>query len=361
MKRLRRLIAAACVVVGTGGLSVTPGNADTSSKLQEMVEASKAENGLLVYSNLPEFVWVGFRELLSQKYPWVRLETTDMGDDLWERYFAESASKTRTADLITTTAPDRFASFIDRGGVEPYVSTEIDALPKWSIPEPGLYTISASPAILMYNKHTVKTPPKSLRDIRDMVEGDPEGMKGKVSTYDASVNSFGTAMFATWLEGEGNSWEILEPIGSATRAESGGAIQREKVMTGEYNVAFFANSVSLIGLERPEVRPLVGWNYVSDGTPVSLQGAVVTRAASSPNTAKIVLDLMLSKEGQIALAKVGLTPYREDVPQEGLPFNTLNTVADIVGVENLIFYSYDRAKVADWPEVVKTWISYFKN
>lgn len=332
----------------------------TAADYTAMVEASKAEPGLLVYANLPDAVWTPFRELLAKTYPWLKLQTVDMGAELWERYFAESAAGTRTADLITTTAPDRFADFIARGEVQPYVAREIAALPAWSRPAPGLYTISASPAIIMYNRLLVKTPPESIRDIAAMAKADPQGMKGKISTYDAAANPFGLAMFATWLEGAGNSWEILEAIGPLTRPETGGGVQREKVTTGEYKVAFFANSVSLIGLERPEVKKLVGWSYVKDGAPISLQGAVVTKAAKSPNSAKIVLDLMLSRDGQRALAMNGLTPYRDDVAQEGLPYNTLKTAREQIGEKNLVYYSYDRAKLAAWPEVAKRWKTVFK-
>lgn len=326
---------------------------------QALIDGSKAEQGVLLYSNLPALVWKPFRDLVAKTYPWIKFESTDMGAELWERYYAESAAGTRSADIISTTAPDRFADFIDRGHMLPYVSRETPSLPGWSRPETGLYTISASPAIIMYNRMLVKKPPTSIREIAAMAKADPK-LKGRISTYDAAANPFGTAMFATWLEGPGNDWSTLAAIGPMTRPESGVGVQREKLMTGEYQVAFFASSVTLVSLERPEVKRLIGWNYVTDGTPVALQGALVTKASKSPNSAKIVLDLMLSREGQRALAQTGLTPYRDDVAQEGLPFNTLKTVREQLGDKNLIYYSYDRKKVAGWPEVVKRWKETFK-
>lgn len=355
----RRVVAQLLGLFTLGGPLVARAQA-SKPDYQAIVEASRSESGVLVYSNLPEFIWKPFRELLARTYPWIKLETSDMGAELWERYFAESAAGTRSADIISTTAPDRFVDFIDRGEMMPYVSRELDALPAWSRPEPGLYTISASPAILMYNRLLVKTPPESIRDISAMAKADPKGMKGRISTYDAEANPFGTAMFATWLEGPGNDWSIFEPIGPLTRPESGGAVQREKLMTGEYKVAFFSNSVSLVGFERPEVKRLVGWSYVKDGTPVSLQGALITKRAKNPNSAKLVLDLMLSRDGQRALAMTGLTPYRDDVAQDGLPFNTLKTVREQIGDKNIIYYTYDRKKLAGWPQVVKKWKSLFK-
>ncbi|MGH8812858.1 MAG: ABC transporter substrate-binding protein [Advenella sp.] len=325
-----------------------------------LVSASQSEPDVLIYSNLPNYVWKPFRDLLGHTYPWIKLATTDMGAELWERYFAESAAGTRTADIITTTAPDRIADFIDRGEMMPYVSTQSDALPAWSRPETGLYTISASPAILMYNRFLVKEPPQSIRDIVAMANDDPKGMRGRISTYDAAANPFGTAMFATWLRGKDNDWPVLEPIGPLTRPETGTAVQREKLMTGEYKVAFFSSSVSLVALERPEVKRLVGWDYIKDGTMVALQGALITKRAKSPNSAKLVMDLMLSREGQRALATSGMTPYRSDIEQAGLPFNTLQTVRDKIGEENLIYYNYDRKQLASWPQVVEKWKSVFK-
>lgn len=327
---------------------------------QQLVEASKAEQDLLVYANLPVRLWEPFKALLAKTYPWVKLQTTDMGAELWERYFAESAAGTRTADIVSTTAPDRFADFADRGQLQDYVSAETPHLPPWSRPEPGLYTLSASPAIIMYNRIQMKEPPQSIREIAALVKENPAKFRGRISTYDAAANPFGVAMFANWLEGKGNSWEPLDIIATATRPETGAGGMREKTQSGEYHLAFFLNSVSIPPMETPALKRLLGWTYIKDGTPISLQGVGITKAAKSPNTAKIVLDLMLSRDGQIAFAQGGLTPYREDIAQSEVPFPTLKTAREQIGEENLIYYSYDRKKVAAWKEVVERWKQVFR-
>jgi ABC-type glycerol-3-phosphate transport system substrate-binding protein len=102
-----------------------------------VVEASKSEAGILVYSNLePEF-WEPVLKLFNEKYPWIKVEATNMGGDLWEKYYAESATKTRTADLILTGGADRWLEFIDKGEAVPYVSPHTADLPEWSRPFPG--------------------------------------------------------------------------------------------------------------------------------------------------------------------------------------------------------------------------------
>lgn len=250
--------------------------------------------------------------------------------------------------------------FIQRGQVLPHEAREMEALPAWSRQHPGLYTISASPAIIMANRTHLPNPPTSLAAIAELARARPRDLTGRITTYDAAANPFGLAMFATWIEGRGNTWDTLAAFGPMTRPETGIGAQREKLTTGEYSISFFANSVSIPPLEQPQLRRLISWSYVGDGTPVSLQGAVVTRAARSPNTARIVLDLMLSREGQIALARSGLTPYRDDIGQDEVPFNTLRTVRERIGEENLLYYSYDPAKVAAWPEVLRRWRTVFR-
>lgn len=332
---------------------------ERTGRYQELIEQSKTESGLIVYSNMPDWMWKPFRNLLSERYPWVRLQTTDLGGELWERYYAEASANTRTADIITTGAPDRWLDFADRGEVLAYQSIEDPHLPEWSRPKPGLYTLAVNPAIIIWNRFQVKTPPKTLVDLAAMARETPEILKGKITTYDAAASPFGVAMFATWLRGEGNNWETLKPIGLLARPETGAGAMRDKTASGEYSIGFFAASAGIPKLEEPAMKQLVGYDYIYDGTPVSLQGIAVTKHAASPNTAKIVMDLMLSRQGQIAFAQGGFTAYRDDVDQADVPYPTLGTVRQKVGEKNILFNSYDRGQIRSWPAVTKAWRAVF--
>jgi iron(III) transport system substrate-binding protein len=88
-----------------------------------------------------------------------------------------------------------------------------------------------------------------------------------------------------------------------------------------------------------EEYPDLGWSYIADGQPILLRRMAITRSAASPNSAKLMLDFILSQEGQLALDEGGLTPYRNDIL--GIPAQHLDLVAQQTGNENIILFSLD--------------------
>ncbi|QRM32659.1 ABC transporter substrate-binding protein [Microvirga sp. VF16] len=319
-----------------------------------LVEASKAEKGVLVYSNLEPEYWEPVLELFASKYPWIKVATTNMGGDLWEKYYAESSTKTRTADLILTGSADRWLEFADKGEIVDYVSPHTPDLPAWSRPLPGLYTASTDPFIIAYNKFLIAKDkaPKSLADIARLAPG----LKGKISTYDAAANPLGLSLFWEWNKANPGKWdEVIKPIGVSSRPERSAGTIRDKVLTGEYATGIFLSGVNIPRLSRPDAQKVVDWAFPADGTPLVLRGLALTKAASSPNSAKLLLDTLLSRAGQIALAKGGVTPYRADVKKEDVPFFSYSAIVDQIGAKNVIVVGYDRDLMANREAFTAKW------
>ena len=322
-----------------------------------VVEASKGESGVLVYSNLePEF-WVPVLELFASKYPWIKVETTNMGGDLWEKYYAESSTKTRTADLILTGGADRWLEFADKGEIVDYVSPHTADLPEWSRPLPGLYSASTDPFIIAYNKFLISEDkaPKSVADIAKLA---PE-LKGKISTYDAAANPLGLSLYWEWNKAHPDKWNVIEEIGASSRPERSAGTIRDKVLSGEYAAGVFLSGVNIPRLSRADVQNVVGWSFPADGTPLVLRGLALTKAASSPNSAKLLLDTLVSREGQIALAQSGVTPYRPDIKKEDVPFFSYDAIVEQIGQENIIVVGYDRDLIAKRDEFTAKWKAAF--
>ncbi len=57
----------------------------------------------------------------------------------------------------------------------------------------------------------------------------------------------------------------------------------------------------------------------------------VTKKAVSKASAQIFLEWALSHEGQVAIGKSGLTPYRADVKKEEVPFLTYTSIVEKIG------------------------------
>lgn len=109
-------------------------------------------------------------------------------------------------------------------------------------------------------------------------------------------------------------------------------------------------------LNDPARAKILGWAYPTDGTPIVLRGMAIPKGATNVNSAKLMLDYILSHDGQVGFGKGGLTPYREDVQANEVPRPTYHGIAQEVGGEDkLVRVEYDEASVKEAPAVQARW------
>lgn len=325
------------------------------------LERSKGEGDLLIYSNIAAYNWGPVLQAFHAKYPWIKAEALDLGPaEAFERYYSESSVKRHTADLIAVAAPDSWMRFMDRGQVEPYESAEAAKLPAWSKPAAGMYTISTDPVVVIYNRLLLKAKeqrPDSLDQLAAQVRANPELYAKRLTTYDATSHPFAYALHWAYINKRGaKGWETLRTLGPQTRPEGGGATMVEKITAGEYVAAYFGSSVTFLRRMKEEGRERVlDWSLLRDGTPIMVRNIAITRAASHKSSAQLFLDFVLSHDGQIAVAKGGLTPYRPDVPKSAVPFLTFDSIRESIGESNMILVGHDRAMLAQQDQFLKQW------
>ncbi|WP_165799517.1 ABC transporter substrate-binding protein [Sphingomonas oleivorans] len=332
----------------------------------KLVEDSKKEPELLVYSNIAEYNW---REILNgfkRKYPWVKVSALDIGPgEAFERYYSETSANKKTADLIVSGAPDAWQRFVTNHEQAEYVSPESSKLPDWSRPFPGLYTLATDPMIIIYNKMLFKPSeyPESAKQLAAMAKADPARFRNRLTTYDASSHSFAYAIHWSVVDhGKPSGWSLMEQLGPVTRPESGGSTMLDKVMGGEYLAAFYTSGITVFPrMKDPGRDRILGWSLPKDGTPMMLRGMAVTKAARSPNSARLMLDYMLSHEGQVAAGQGGMTPYRPDVAANEVPFLTYGAIAERIGGEqNMVRIGYEPAMVTEYKPFIARWNALFK-
>lgn len=352
-----RLIAAALLLaLSAPALGQTP-PAGYPAEYSQTIEAANKEGGLLIYTNMAEYNWQPVIEGFLKLYPGIKIQTLNMGSELFERYYAEKASNARTADLIVTSSVDNWLAFVDRKEVANYASPEAPKVPEWSRPFPGLYTISTDPIVIAYNKRIVppEKAPKSIAEIATFFEANPR-LKNKLTTYNAPANSFGYSIYWSWMQRNPEGWAVFDKVGPATRAERSTSPMLDKMITGEYALGWFVSSVNIFPRkDETAFKALIGWNFMTDGTPLFLRGMAVTQGATSPATAKLMLDYALSHAGQVQVAKGGLTPYREDVKPSEVPDFTYRSVLDAVGENNVVLVTYSRDAEKQRDEFLARW------
>ncbi len=326
-----------------------------------IVEGSKKEGKLVVYSIMAEYNWKPVLEGFKKLYPWIEVQTLDLGSgEVFERYYSERASNARTGDLLINGAVDKWLQFVGKGEALEYVSPEEGKLPKWSLIRKGLYTVSADPMVIVYNKALLpeKLRPTSLAQLAKFAQENPGVFKNKVTTYNAATEAFGLSINWAYTKKYGDAaWSLLDTLGKVSRPERSAGPMIEKITSGEYVVGYFISGIVLFPkLDDPARAKLVGWSYPTDGTPIVLRGMAIPKGATNVNSAKLMLDYILSHDGQVGFGKGGLTPYRPDVQANEVPRATFGGIVKQLGGEDkAVLVEYDPNMVQNGQQLQARW------
>jgi iron(III) transport system substrate-binding protein len=325
-----------------------------------MVRASKAERELTIYSNMDTYNWKPIVDGFQKHYPWVdNIATTNLGSSqVFERYNAEEAANQQKASLLVSGSPQNWLDFVSGRKLLDYASPELPHLPSFARPRPGLYTFSTDCIVMVYNKVLLgeHERPDSLAGLITLVRSQPKRFKNKITTYSAGM-SFGLAIHDTYVrtrQRQGrDAWATYDALLPFTRAEESSGPMLDKVASGEYLIAYFASS-TIVFPQMAQVGEVVTWKFVADGTPLFLRGMGVPAKSPHKNTGKLMLDYILSHEGQSNVSRGGFTAYRPDVPADaGHP--TYTSVTKQVGKDNVMLIGYDFGTQKEQDAFVKQW------
>jgi iron(III) transport system substrate-binding protein len=334
----------------TNALAASPG----------AIEQSKKEKGLVIYGNVAADNFAPIVEAFRKKYPWIEVKTLDLGPaPAFERYLTESSVGHRSADLIAAASPTVWLRFVKRNELEPYVAEGHAQVPEWSRPFPGLYTLSTDPLVIVYNKLLLKPErqPRSISQLRALLKSHPAEFAGRMTTYDALRHPFAYAVHWTYAKERGQqAWDAFRELGPQTRPEGGGASMVEKVAVGEYTTIYFSSPLTFYKSMRDmKSSPVLAWNLIEDGTPVMMRGIGITRKSQNKASAQLFLDFVISRDGQLAAARGGMTPYRSDVRPDEVPFLTFDEIRKRVGDKNVLLIKYDEKMVDDMKSFNDKW------
>src|SRR3546814_8016328 len=113
-------------------------------------------------------------------------------------------------------------------------------------------------------------------------------------------------------------------------------------------------------LRDPARAEILGCSFISDGTPMITRSIGLVKGASSPNAAKLMIDVSISREGQKGWALGQRTPLRPDVTASDVGgAYTYSKVVEEVGQENLVVVGYDDSMVANYDDFMARWRNAF--
>lgn len=305
-----------------------------------IVNGSKGEGQLTIYSNMSEYNRNSLIRIFNSHYPWIRVTTIETGaSGAFTQYNSEVAENKPTADMIISSDPVEWSKFLEARKELIYSSEESLYLPDMAKSVYKTYAVSGEPLVIIYNKKLIPVPPKNMTDLANMVKNDLSGYKGQIATTDVELNATGFAINWFWTDEQGTpSWNILNEIGEShpVLMESESKVV-EAVGKGEAKIGYFVSTSAIIPYMK--IYPDIGWAYMSDIQPVLLNSMAITEKAANPNAAKLMMDFILSQEGQYALALGGLTPYRSDM--SSITDYHLDKIFTELGDNNVHLYSFD--------------------
>lgn len=357
---LRKMRAAALfVAIGLMGSAVAATPPDYyPSDYGKIVDASRNENGLIIYSNMADYNWKPVIDGFRQAYPWIKVETLDLGSGtVHSRWEAEAGSKSRSADLLVSGANDRWTRYGLEGSMMPYASPELEKLPKFANPYPGVFVASTDPLIITYNTALLPESkrPTGFKSLVEQAVKDPKTFKGRITTYDAARNSFGLAAWWTLMDvKKEQGWDGLKKIGPMIRGETSGGLMNEKISTGEYLVGIEVSGITVFPRLEQAGGKILGFAFPDDGTAVMMRGLGIPKNTANPNSAKLMVDYLLSHDGQTQVGKGGLTPYRDDVDESQVRY-TYQAIEAKVGKDNMVIVGFDKRLIDEADGFAKQW------
>lgn len=321
----------------------------------KIIDGSRSEQKLLIYSQTSQTNWQPIFDAFTARYPWLAdIRATNLGSSaVYERYYSENATGGSPADLLVSNGGPLWADYTTRDLAADYRSPEKDHLPDWAEILPGVWVFTTDASVILYNRKTLKESqyPDGLISLAEVAEAKPSRFRGKIGVYDAT-NAFGYSANEGYTGAVETGWDTFGRLLPFAKADHSTGTLVEKVVSGEYDASFnMSGGVAIPAAEGS--GGLLGWAYYAEGTVVMPRSASILKTAPHPNAARLFTDFLLSAEGQAAVAKGGLSPYREGVEQDHQ--DSLQDMRRKLGADRVHVYRYTKVTEETQAKYVERW------
>jgi iron(III) transport system substrate-binding protein len=282
----------------------------------DVIEAARREGTVVVYSTTDQHEVRGALDAFRRRYPFLRVDYRELeSPELYERVIAESRARRATGDLVWSSAMDLQIKLVNDGYAQAYASPEKPNLPGWAIWKNEAWGVTAEPVVIAYNKRLVPATdvPRTHDAFERLLRSRTDVYTGRVSTYDPRLSGFGYLQLTQdYHVRRGDLWSLAGALGSVrVRQHTSSRPLLADVESGRS--AFVYNALGSYALKLAARNPDIGVIMPEDYTLVVSRIALIAREARQPNAARLLLDFLLSTEGQRALADAYMAPSREDV------------------------------------------------
>lgn len=215
------------------------------------------------------------------------------------------------SDAILSSAVHQMLALVNAACAQPYQSPRTTALPPDRRWRDELWGVTEEPAVIIYNRERVTQAqvPRARFDLLDMMRDRAAFFRGRVATYDIDASGLGYLLaFADSLQASthGALLEGFAAVNAVATCCSAEIIQG--VADGTYLLGYNILG-SYVG---PEMLDRVGVVMPSDYTLFLSRAFIIPRTARAPEGAALLLDYLLSDEGQNLMQRQGLVANPAD-------------------------------------------------
>ncbi|MGH7772220.1 MAG: ABC transporter substrate-binding protein [Candidatus Binatia bacterium] len=292
---------------------------------KEVIEGAKKEGELVFYSGIPVPDAKAILSAFEKKYPFIK--TTHYratGPALVSRIQTEQRAGRHAWDVMNSTGFEPYA-LLEQGYFARYDSLERKYFPEGHKDAEGFWTtMYTTPSIVSYNTRLVsaKELPKDYLDLLD------PRWKGKLG-LDSSEIEWYANLKKLW--GDEKARRFLDGLRRQDiRLVQGRALLTELLGGGE--VALLVNNYLQNVIEAKRKGSSVEL-LVLDPVIAGAGLVGINKLAPHPNTARLFVDFVLSKEGQELIVKTDRSSVRKDVA--GNPLDLIKNVRIVPSDLNL--------------------------
>jgi ABC-type Fe3+ transport system substrate-binding protein len=345
------------VIAGLLATSVSAQGADDdgiliyngADRTEKLIEGAKKEGQLVYYSAM--IVNQALRPLTAafqKKYPFIKMSYwRGDSEDIASKLSAELRANNPVADVVEGTGIGELA--VRAGFAQPAWSPQLADIPeKMRDPRRLWVPTRMSYFAMAYNTRLVApgSAPKTYQDLLD------EKWKGKMAW--PLLSAIGAPLFVTNLRlawGEDKSMAYLRRLRTQNIVNFGAGNPRtlvDRVIAGEYPIAlqiFAHHPLISAGKGAPVAAQLLPPVASAPGT------LVIPKGSRHRHAAMLLMDFLLSKEGQQILAAAEYLPVRPDVDPVAQIAPIVPARAGVeenfISPENLNGYTESSAKIVE--------------
>jgi len=280
--------------------------------LASFASAEGASGKVMLYSSMQEAQLQAIEQAFEAKYPGVDMEYYYAGGGkLVTKMTTEAQDGGQIAsDLVWLGDPSDYEVFKKNGWLEPYVSPETEHIAKEYMDPEGYYTAGrlVTMGIAWFIGVDEADAPKTWNDLLD-----PK-WKGQIIMTDPAQASTTKYWMAAMMQSEKYGPEFFKKLReNGVELESGTTATHNRVADASYQVGICLDYVSanLIAEGSP-----MAFHYTTEDVITMTSPVAIIKGCANPDNARLLMDFILSKEGQEVLVANNLVSVRDDVEMQ---------------------------------------------